>query len=119
MLEVPVTRTVNPRLSPTKLVFTPTSLASLHRAGTTPTSLGSNAEPARLLVPLYTADVPGGAKGFSRVGWAHVELLGRALFPWWAGPDSTARMRVQRAMMPSKRDNDIDREAPWWSIRGL
>ena len=53
---------------------------------------------ARLIVPLRTADVPGGAKALTRVGWAHVELVARCVFPCWNGPGSD-RTRIQRALM--------------------
>ena len=42
--------------------------------------------------------MPGGSKAVTRVGWGHVDVIGRAIFPWWAGPQSS-RTRLQRAMM--------------------
>ena len=71
-------------------------MTSLHSAGVKDAAGGG--EPPRLIVPLRTADVPGGAKALTRVGWAHVELVARCVFPWWNGPGSD-RTRIQRALM--------------------
>ena len=111
VLHVPSTHTVNPRLSETQVAFHPCSLAA--RRGVRelnsprPTSTNPRAtsgemqlELPRLIVPLLTAAVAGGARATSTTGWGHVSAMARAVFPWFIKPGPKARRTLlQRTLM--------------------